>query len=179
MAHQGGYSNQLALFTVPTIDRAIEKEEWHTFKPTGQITRESALDFEIPKSANYLDLQSTRLYLQVCIKKKDGTNLKQGDKVSFCNLPTCTLFRQVEVFLNQTPVGEAGINYPYIGYLDVLLNESKTCDSRLQSELFFIDTAKNFNNVDNANYGFVARQNYTKGSKNVELYGPLRLGLSK
>lgn len=177
MSHQEGYSKQLALFTVSTMNRAIEKEElvWH--KPRGQVTRESALEFEIPKSANYLDLKSTRLYLQVCIKKKDGTNIKQTDKVGLCNLPLSTLFRQVDVFFNQTSVGEVGINYPYKGYLDVLLNTSKTCDSSLQSQLFFKDTANNFDAVDSSNFGFYARQRYTTGSKFVELYGPLHLGV--
>ena len=177
MARLEGYSNQLALFTVPAVDSAIEKEHVHVLKPTGSIVRESPIEFEIPKSANYLDLQSTRLYLQVRIKKQDGSNLKQADKVTFCNLPIASLFRQVEVFLNQTSVGEAGINYPYKGYLDVLLNESKTCDSSLQAQLFVKDTAKNFDNVDSGNFGFVARRNYTTGSKTVGLYGPLHLGL--
>ena len=116
-------------------------------------------------------------HLQVRIKKKDGTNLKQTDKVTFCNLPISSLFRQAEVYLNQTLV-EGEVNYPYKAYLDVLLNESELNASELESQLFFKDTGNNFDAIDQSNFGYFSRHNYTTGSKIVELYGPLRLGIS-
>ena len=121
------YEEKLCLFEKAPIDTCIDKTEWIPFAPVGQIGKNAPLEFDIPgNSAAYVDLERTRLRVGLRIVNGEGKVVKKDDKVCLTNLGLQTLFRQVNIELNQRLVtATVGSYYPYKAYLDVILNCSE------------------------------------------------------
>ena len=63
-----GYQPNLNLFTAAPVETATENVQWQEFRPTGQVTKGSSIEFAIPgRSSNYTDLKQTRLYVKAKI----------------------------------------------------------------------------------------------------------------
>ena len=96
------------------------------------------------------------------------------------NLPLHSIFNQIELSLQQTPLGHLGTNYPYKAYIDTLLKSSNTQQSNaLTSQLLYKDTFDHDDSSvkDTSNAGLFNRALFTAGGKVVDMEGPLHLDL--
>ena len=172
------YRSNLHLFEKAPVDKALEKTEWIPFSPVSQMAKNAPLEFDIPgNAAAYLDLSKTRLRVGVKITKADGKPIAGSDKVCLVNLGLQSLFRQVDVDLNQTLItASVGSYYAYKAYLDVLLNSSfEDAERELKTELFYKDTYGDMENDPKSNIGFDRRWQATAGDKTAYLEGPIRM----
>ena len=156
--------HELALFHPGATEKAVKEVKWINHRPSTQISNNGPLEFNIAgTSGEYCLLSKTRLHVKVKIKRGDGTDVDATDNVAFVNLALHSLFRQVDVSLNQTIITSTiGVNYPYKAMIDCLLSyDFSVKDSQLQSEGYYKDTAYHMDDVL-ANSGHVQRMNLSK-----------------
>lgn len=174
-----GYSSNLELFKAPPINTGIYKREWVSFRPTTPVTRGSPIHFTIPPgSSDYKDLRKTMLYVKCRILKADGSKITINDKVGFANLILHTLFRQLDVSLQQNVINPSvGQNYSYKAMFDTLLNHTEVSKKNsLESQGFskdgagFMDSA---DPLDGSNKGLQARWHLSQTGDYLDLEGPL------
>ena len=112
----------------------------------------------------YVDLSKSRLRVGVKITKADGTPLLKEDKVCLVNLGLHSLFKQVDIDLNQRLVtASVGSYYPYKAYLDAILTSSnEEVETVLKSYLFHKDSYNAMENDSKENIGFDRRYRATK-----------------
>ena len=135
----------LSLFQPPPIEKSIRKLEWIEFRPVGQISTGSTIEFNINSTgSDYINLRKSRLQLRCKIVKLDGTDVTQVSNVVVTtapvNLTLSALWRQVDILLQNKIISpDIGTAYPYKALLDVL--SSNKDDVQLQSEYFYKDTS--------------------------------------
>ena len=175
------HQEELSLFVPMPTDASIRSREWISYRPVNQVTTTSALEFNIPaQSSAYVDLKRCLLNLKLCIVKGDGTPYEANDVIAPINLPLHTIFGQVDVSMQQTPLSHTGIHYPYKAYIDTILQTNKDSqENMLTSQLFFKDNGDLGTNdaKTGSNNGLKTRYKYTEGSKIIDLEGPLHIDL--
>lgn len=118
---------EVAIFQPTLSEKSVEKLYWVEYRPTSQITDKGPIDFVIAgTSPDYVCLHKTYLHTKVKITDLDGTDLAAAnnivENIAMTNLSQSSLFRQVDVTLNQQIINPSvGTNYPYKSYIDVLL----------------------------------------------------------
>ena len=176
-----GYIPSLALFDKPPVNTGVLSHKWIQHRPISQISNTGLLEFTIPgTSSSYINLKSSFLQIQGKIVKENGKNIEETDKVGFINIPLQSLWRQVDISLQQKVISSrVGTNYAYKAYLDTLLNYSTSQKkSQLTSELFARDPAGEMNTIaGNGNTGLYLRVKRTKLSQIVQFTAPLCLDL--
>ena len=127
----------------------------------------------------YVDLKSSVLNVKLRLTNGDGTPLTDGVVVGLVNLPLQTIFRQVDVTFQQTPLSHAGTNYPYKAYIDTILKTNQcTQENVLTSQLFYKDNRPDSSDAKTGpNSGLFNRYLATTGGKIVDLEGPLHVDL--
>ena len=152
----------------------MERGDLIAHRPVSALDDSGPIEFTIPGNPDqYIDLSRTRLYLKIRIIKQDGTRIGAQEKVApVCNL-VHSLFSQVDVKLKDTLVSSSFNTYPYKSYLEDLLTTGRdAARSHKTSALWYPDSGE-FNETDpqanTENYGFLTRQEFTSGSKHVEL----------
>ncbi|GFT65812.1 uncharacterized protein F54H12.2 [Trichonephila clavipes] len=111
---------------------------------------------------DYIDLSQTQLYVKAKIVKVDNTPITKDDTIGPVNLFLHSLFSQVDVSLNDRVVSNSSNTYPYLSYIETLLNhgyDSKT--SQLTAELFYKDSDD----------GLKKRIEFLKESATVDMIG--------
>ncbi|XP_045158604.2 uncharacterized protein F54H12.2-like [Mercenaria mercenaria] len=175
------HKEELSLFTSPPAATTVQSREWITYRPVNQVTTLSALEFNIPgQSSAYLDLKRSVLNLKLQIVKGDGAAVSADEIVGPINLPFHTVFSQVDVSLQQTPLSHTGINYPYKAYIDTILKSNRNIqENLLTSQQYYKDTGNVGTNDGKTgnNNGLFLRCALFKGSKIVEMEGPLHIDL--
>lgn len=172
-----GYTSNLDIFKPPPIDTAVLKREWIPFRPVSQITKGSPIHFTIPgSSSDYKDLRSMMFYVKCRITKPGGEKITADDSVGFVNLTLQSLFRQVDVCLQQQIINTGvGLNYPYKAMIDTLLKfEEDPKTTQLQSQLYFKDTAGYMDTAspgDGGNLGLLERNELTENGEYVDMEG--------
>lgn len=171
---------ELDLFAVPPTQTSIENGQWVNYKPLSSITEDGPIEFVIPgHGEDYLDLSQTMLYLNAKIIKDDNTALLETDNVAPVNNWLHSIFSQVDVYLNQKLISPPNNTYPYISYIETLLNYGKDAKkSHLTSALWYSDDAGKMNNIEaNGNIGHNKRKKFTEKSKNVDMIGHLHVDI--
>ena len=183
-----GHNENVALFYRPKENPTVKNTEWVEYRPTGQLTEGSTLDFIVAgSSTRYVDLARTRIRVQVRIVQGNGQKLPKpivegkptpaAAKVGPVNLLLQSMFKQVDVSFQQQVISpHVSTKYPYKAYMETLLNFGEAASlSKLQSQLFYKDQGDPSNNdpVDGSNPGLIERSVYTEESKVVTLEGPL------
>ena len=174
-------SDPLQIFVGPVMDSSINTVKYQEHRPTSQIAHGTPITFTVPGQANdYLNLRSTRINVRVKITKSNGSAIKMEDRVAFVNIPLHSLFRQVDVKIQQVPTTtEVGNNYPYKAILDTLLEETV---GSLDTQLFYKDTymfmdSTQVNTAQNG--GLTSRWMSTNKGQICELEGPLHVDVMK
>ena len=170
------YREQLALFVEAPRDSSLKSKEWIEYKPTNQINDTSAINFTITaQSSAYVDLKNSVLNVKLRLTDGDGTPLNKDEVVGLVNAPLHSIFRQVDVTFQQTPLSHSGNNYPYKAYIDTILKTNEIDQTGiLTSQLFYKDNGQDTSDAKTgSNSGLFARCTATLGGKIVDLEGPL------
>jgi len=102
------------LFSVPPTRRSIESGKYVDYHPINTIAEGAPTEFEIPGAGKeYTDLCNCMIYVRLNVIKQDRTDLGNDMVVAPVNLFLQSLFSQVDVFLNGTPVMTASDIYGY------------------------------------------------------------------
>ena len=113
--------------------------------------------------------------------------LASTDECAPINNLAHSLYQQVQVYYNNTPVNSSVNSYAHCSYLNTLLNHGTDAkNTHLQTCLWSKDTANQFDNIDpkdknaanvarDVNAGFVARQKIIAESKTFELFSRLNV----
>ena len=195
MAVPVGYGKELGLFQEQSLDSGTESVEWVEYRPVGQPVEGSPLEFNIGGNTSYyLNLKSIRWCMTVKIVQKDGTKLKWetstgGTKnvVVFDNMPNHSMWRQVDMSMQQRPVSAMGKVYPHKANLDVVtLEDEASKNGPMKKQMYVGDMVRYPDNEflypDSAGGKLVTpgldwRWGLCHKSKSVDLEGPLYLDL--
>ena len=167
---------QLNLFTKTPSDTSLKSKEWIEYKPTNQINDTSAINFSITaQSSAYVDLKSSVLNVKLRLTNGDGTPMNEAIVAGLVNTPLHSIFRQVDVTFQQTPLSHWGNNYPYKAYIDTILKTNENVQKgELTSQLFYKDVGPDTDDAKSGpNSGLFNRSLATKGGKVVDLEGSL------
>ena len=138
-----------------------------------------------------MNLAKTKLQVSYAITHADGTTIvddrvsgvpiDDSDQVGPVNLTLHSIFRQIDLSLNQKIVSpDVGVNYPYKAMIDLLLNSnSDMIESQAEAALFHKDQAERFEEVTylSNNPAFAEKARTTKDGGTATLEGVFILGL--
>ena len=154
------YSEHFSLFDMPSVDMGVSKVRWIEYKPKNALSMTSPIEFQVSgNSKQYIDFRRTTLNVRLRILQGDGTalpprppatDLKSPANVGLVNLPLHSLFKSVEVYMNQKLVTAASTLYPYKAMIDTLLNTTSEAkrSGQLNGQLYVKDTAYYMDNND-------------------------------
>ena len=171
--------SELDLFAVPPTQTSILKGQWVQFNPLTNVVDSDLIEFNVTGSTeHYLDLAHTIFNVRAKIVKENGTDLEDDDVVAPTNLLLHSMFSEVDITLNDKLISASSNTYPYRAILETLLTYGPAAkSSQLTSALFYKDEAGKMNSVDpkaaDANSGLKRRHDMTKGSRVVDLLGPI------
>ena len=176
--------SELDIFTVPPTQTSIETGNWVEYNPIASIADGSPMEFTVSGSGqDYLDAANTQLYVKAKITQANGTDIANDAAVGPVNLLLHSLFSDIDVSLNETPVTSSNNTYAYRAYIESLLSYGTTAkQSQLTSQLYYKDVAgalEEINPYDNnaVNTGFVARSQFTNVSRVVDMIGKIHSDL--
>ena len=167
---------QLNLFTKTPSDKSLKSKEWIEYKPTNQINDTSAINFSITaQSSAYVDLKSSVLNVKLRLTNGDGTPMNEAIVAGLVISPLHSIFRQVDVTFQQTPLSHSGNNYPFKAYIDTILKTNENVQKgELTSQLFYKDVGPDTDDAKSGpNSGLFNRSLATEGGKVVDLEGSL------
>ena len=96
------YSSKLALFQKPYVEWSVQETQYIDFLPTSTITMDHTIEFCISgTSAEYIDLQRSRLKMKLRIVDNAGTLIGADSNVDLDNLSLASIFRQVDVQMQE------------------------------------------------------------------------------
>ena len=175
------------MFTPPTQAMITSGYYVDTY-PLNNIDNNTPIEFEIKGSKDeYIDTGKMFLHVIAQVVDEAGNNLTNASICAPVNNMAHSLYQQVQVEYNNTPVNSPVNSYSYLAYFCTLLNYgSDAKKSHLQSSLWYKDTAGQFDNLDPAkvdnknvardyNDGFVERGNAVSLSKPFELFSRLHV----
>ena len=170
---------------VPPTQVAIERTYYEKCYPITDLSSQAPLDFSIYTSDDYFDPSQSFLYLK-CKILRGGlaitADTEDKDLVFPSNYLIGTLFKELEITLNNYKISQASSLYAYRAIFETLLNYGDDLDqSWLQMAMYYPDK-EDFdflhkdmldpNNVS-ANTGAQKRCLLTKQSKQFEIIGKL------
>ena len=158
------------------VQRQIEEATYEKILP--KVHNDSVHEFEIENAEHYIELNKTEVEVKLRIKKADGTNLAAADNVGLINYPIASLFKDVEITLNDQTITSGSSNYADRAIMEVLLTYNKDAvNSWLQAGGFEYDTAGKMDEANpgaaDGNAGLKKRAKHTKESKVLILRGKL------
>ena len=170
--------SQLSLFDTPPTQTAVENIYFQEVRPISQISDSSPIEFQLSaqNGMDYIDLKRTRIYVKLKVMNGEKA-LESSDVIGPVNLLLQSLFSQVDVSMQNKPTSSSGAHYPYLSMLNTLIHfgdDAKT--SQLTSQLWESDYAGEFDDVNakgGRNGGLLKRAAIIKGSKTVDLEGPI------
>ena len=99
------------------------------------------IEFRVHSSKHFIELDKTELEIFFRVKKADNNALAAQEKVSIINYTGATLFKDIEVELNDKTITYAGSNYAERAMMETLLSFGKDAGtSWLQAGLYYKDT---------------------------------------
>jgi hypothetical protein len=172
--------SELDLFSIPPTQTSFEEGIWDTIEPHPNYRENSTLRFDIPStSTQYIDMPQTELHLKITLQQKKigGTfeGLKSDSKkLSVVNNLLHSLFKQVQVSLNNENVENSNDSYAYRAYMENLLcNSLETKNTILRNEGWIKDELSFDITTDGDNSGFKKRADLLTENKQLHLAGRL------
>ena len=153
-----------------------------SYQPLAALQPGAPIEFFVKNSSQlYLDLNNTRLNVEVQILKDDNTKIPSdvaNAHTAPANLLLHTLFKEVTVQLNGKTVTDPSNMYGYRAYLETLVNfNSDTQKYRLITEGWDKDTGSRMDRIDDENKGAQRRVKMAADSPIFELTGRPHLDL--
>lgn len=180
-----GHTDTLDYFSPPRVDVSRIERHYIKINPHTSIMPGSPIVFMIPKSPRrYLDFSRTKLCVKLRILNANGTNITADNDVTLANHALYSIWRQIEVYCQESLVYNLGPHASLKGYLDVLLNNKDSPENyHLQSCLYKNDEGPlevvNAKAVQRSNPTLMWRNSFTKLSKPVDLEGLLPIDLAE
>ena len=136
-------SSGLALFDQPIIDSSLLQGKFITIYPSSVLQDNGPFDFIIPSDGqDFTDLPFTRLEGCIEILNLAGATLTDTDINAFVNLLPQSLFKQIEVSVNNTQIADLSTpTYAFKSYIETVLTYPKDAkETALLLEHFNKDT---------------------------------------
>lgn len=155
--------SELCIFNKALPQVVIKSGAFVTYYPQ-QAPNSSVIDFYVNSPENgYIDLSHTTLYVR-CKVMINGNAIKQDSEISASNYLFHTLFEDAKLFFNNTLVEGGDGDYIQKCHLESRLNYSS---DTMETQLLSIGYCPDEN----------VRWEWVKGSKSIELCGPIRLDM--
>ena len=141
-------SSGLALFDQPIIDSSLIQGKFITIYPSSVLQDNGPFDFIIPSDGqDFTDLPFTRLEGCIEILNLAGVTLTETDINAYVNLLPQSLFKQIEVSVNNTQIADLSTpTYAFKSYIETVLTYPKDAkDTTLLLEHFNKDTLEKEN----------------------------------
>ena len=141
-------SSGLALFDQPIIDSSLLQGKFITIYPSSILLDNGPYDFIIPSDGqDFTDLPFTRLEGCIEILNTAGATLTDTDINAYVNLLPQSLFKQIEVSVNNTQIADLSTpTYAYKSYIETVLTFPKDVkETTLLLEHFNKDTLEKEN----------------------------------
>lgn len=170
------FNSSFNLTGLPVSDVSTVSEHYETVYPSFQIGDSDVLEFNLPvSSTHYTNLSKSFMYLRVKVVKQDGSDIPTDSKTAPVNLLFSSLFRNLEIYLNNVLINSIDNNYGYSSYIQRMLTSTKVeKDTKLQSELFYPSSSGNSLIESNTMYKGLIK---AAQSKNIELYSVINHSL--
>ena len=141
-------SSGLALFDQPIIDSSLLQGKFITIYPSSVLQDNGPFDFIIPSDGqDFTDLPFTRLEGCIEILNLAGATLTDTDINAYVNLLPQSLFKQIEVSVNNTQIADLSTpTYAFKSYIETVLTYPKDAkETTLLLEHFNKDTLEKEN----------------------------------
>jgi len=141
------------------------------------------INFEIPGAGDeYIDLCNSLIYVRLKVVKQDRSAIGNDTVVAPMNLFLQSLFSQVDIYRNGTPITTASDMYGYRAYMETLLSYGEDAKkSQLTSSLFYKDDPQKFDVLElagnDANSRFVKRRTFIRASQQLDMIGHIHADL--
>jgi hypothetical protein len=155
-----------------SIQTSIANCHTVTYKALAPADNPAQLEFNCSgHSDHFIDLDSTKLLLQIKLVKTDGNHLNTTDKITVgcVNNLLHTMIISLSVSLNGYPITLHETNY-FENFLNYVSDAS---DTHLVSRFWIVDSPGELK----SNSGYVTRLTYLDNSHTIELYGRLHADL--
>ena len=183
------YDGCLDLFRGVPTNLLVESSKIVEHAPLGfSPDTSTTLLFDIGPSDNmFIDLNATQLYLKLKLVNGDGTNRNEAgpaaDLVGPVNNIMYSLFSQLDVSLNGTPVTASNPFYPYKVFLETWLGQPYSVKKhQLERCGFYQDLVGNQDDLvalgangglTSGNIALMQRLGYFVGNRTADFIGPL------
>lgn len=146
-----------------------------------KVPLEEKSDYEkvtinFPESAHYTSMRNTYLVTTCKVTKPSGVDCVESDKVGVVNNLAHSMWKDIQIFVNDKKVEAMDSRYPYRAYFEELLGRQAFALSKRKSLLGWSkDTAGKFDkvNIGEGNEGLDARSTPFALSKEVTLITPI------
>ena len=168
-------SQSWTCFRYPPTHTSIEYGNYVEYHSLSSITNSGPIEFDVSSSGqNYLDVSNTQLLV-----KGIGVDITDADHVGGVSLFLHSLFKQVNVSLNDVQVSQSSGTYAYRASIESLLSYGPQAKNpQLTAALFYKNTAGNMDrsnpahaNEDERNFGLKKRASFTDEEGTVDLIG--------
>ena len=177
-----GFDQRFAIFKSLPDNVGEENRCMIDYRSVSQIKNGNIIDINIPAmSSHYTDLSQSRLYVKLrIIDVETGLPIIKPDTVGLQNYSLCTIWKQIDLLLNNTPVNnQTNICQPYKCIMDALLYKTPAEHlSKMFTSLFVFDSPFHMDAVDGLNgqnRGLTRRSEMTEAGKVLEMEGPLNI----
>lgn len=178
---------ELDFESIPPTQMGITDDYIIVTGPKAALDNDGPLEFVFEASGDdYTDLSECYLKIKLKLLNSDGSNLAHTAAgaaaaqatVVPCNLGFHSLFRQVDLVLNDTLVQSSQDSYPYKAYLSTLLSYGKGVkESWLKTlEGYYEDQANKFDAADNTSIELKSK--LCQNSKLFEWKGRIQMDLT-
>lgn len=174
--------SELDIFAVPIIQTSILKCEEISYHPMASLDGASTIEFiSYGNGDTYRDLSSIYILIKGHYVQSDGSKFDNTDTTKAENSsdkqPTMvnnslhSLFKQVSISLNGTPISQSDNNYNYRAYIENLLNYgTNAATTHLECALWNLDSG---DLEDIKSNGHSKRQKMLNNSRTIEIMGKI------
>lgn len=175
--------SELDLFATPIIQTSILKAEEIAYNPLASLDNNpSTIEFiSYGNGDTYRDLSSIYILIKGHYVQSTGVNFDNTDasktenaadkQPCLINNGLHSLFKQVSISMNGTPISQADNNYNYRAYIENLLNYgTNAASTHLECALWNLDSG---DLDDIKSVGHLKRQKMLNNSKTIEMMGKI------
>ena len=175
-----GVDPGVCIFSPVKVDVGVKKEYTEYYHPISAISASKCVEFNVFQTSTlYFDLEKTVLRLKLKIVTDDGTAVKSTDHVGFVNCPLNSIWRNIDVLIQQQPMSSGiGFNIAYKGIIDKLVYTPQShLNSVAAASGWYLDTAGFHDKLEftssGVNKGLLERFQFTKDGNEMWVEGPL------
>jgi hypothetical protein len=161
------YSNWVPRYT------DLKQGRFSRHLPVNTISNATTINFNLTPSEDYLDPQECFIVIDLKITKADGNNLVEADNVAFADNTAFSIFKSVNLYLNNVNVAPSPVYLPYANFIATYFGTSKAASKiHLRHLQGLTGEAAGKHDGKNAEAtGWSARKKWTEKSKTLRLVG--------